>query len=237
MDLLQEIQIDPHKIRYPNRDAKRLRDGFVYSQFDEENNRQMLLQQMNFNVNAYRALVDRMIAATSGVPNVAIHTPSDVLIGGSDASMYDPSFIDDDISSMSIEAMGAVAPQQQAAAAAASSQEQAASLIQQSYRKRKAEIAALNISALSFGDLDPDTQDIKIDLDNKIFNVYKHDKHKGTNISLRDAKGMIQMYNMKTLGPKIDVSKLRPTGRQTYVNLYLTELRKRGYKAKVHSLN
>lgn len=71
MDLLQEIQIDPHKIRYPNRDAKRLRDGFVYSQFDEENNRQMLMQQLNVNAQEQSAAVFRMAAAQAGVPHAS----------------------------------------------------------------------------------------------------------------------------------------------------------------------
>ena len=37
-DLLQQIAKHPYIPRYPNRDAKNLRNGFVFSQYDEMNN-------------------------------------------------------------------------------------------------------------------------------------------------------------------------------------------------------
>lgn len=171
MDLLQEIQIDPHKIRYPNRDAKRLRDGFVYSQFDEESNRQMLLQQMNFNVNAYKGLVNRMLAAAGRGPHVGMYAPSDISMGDTDYGDVD--FIDA-ASQASLEAMGAVNPQHQAAAAAASTSERAQDLARdaalQQQRMQTAKVIAQQSmdvdetqSVMSFLKFDPDnTKDVNL---------------------------------------------------------------------------
>jgi len=64
IDLLTEILVDPHKIKYPNRDAKQERNGFVYSQFDEESNRLMMDQQTNVNMQMYKDLMKRMATAS-----------------------------------------------------------------------------------------------------------------------------------------------------------------------------
>ena len=52
-DLLQKIAKHPYIPRYPNRDAKRLRNGFVFSRFDEDN--LILADQQQLNVVNFQA--------------------------------------------------------------------------------------------------------------------------------------------------------------------------------------
>ena len=52
-DLLQKIAKHPYIPRYPNRDAKRLRNGFVSSRFDEDN--LILADQQQLNVVNFQA--------------------------------------------------------------------------------------------------------------------------------------------------------------------------------------
>ena len=65
-DLLLEIKTDPNTIRYPNRDAKLLRDGFVYSQYDEENARIMVDQQPSEQLSRQQQLAIRLESMTTG---------------------------------------------------------------------------------------------------------------------------------------------------------------------------
>jgi len=134
VDLMNEILIDPHTIRYPNRDAKQLRDGFVFSQYDEENNRQMLDQQLQVNNIEQRMILLRKAAAEAGISHAALRT------------------ITDESAILDIVAAGALSPEQQAAAEAALRQEEATRQLQERIKEQMRQQAIGTIAAQSFGD-------------------------------------------------------------------------------------